>query len=140
MNAIADRLAAQYPQTNAGIGLCPSGMLQARPDKVNYLRGLNGEFRALAPVITADEPAEKLKVNSPLIDIMERGLDGERYVFAVRNRDGAGPLTVSFRFPKGVACSRVKVRFEDRTIRPAAEGFDDRFDSPQTVHVYELKP
>ena len=46
----------------AGIGLCPSGMMQSRPDKVNYLRGLNGEFRGLAPILVADEPAEKCSV------------------------------------------------------------------------------
>jgi hypothetical protein len=122
----------------AGIGLCPSGMLQARPDKVNYLRGLNGEFRGLAPVITAEEPAEKLVVDSPLIDSMERLLGDQRYVFAVRNQDHAGPLTVKFRLPKNASCSRVRVLFEGRAIRPTAEGFEDRFAAPQTVHVYEL--
>jgi hypothetical protein len=34
----------------------------------------------------------------------------------------------------------VKVRFEARTIQPAADGFDDAFTAPHTVHVYELAP
>jgi hypothetical protein len=60
-------------------------------------------------------------------------------VFAVRGKDPPGPLTVRFRFPRIGAYSRVKVRFEDRTIPPTAEGFEDQFAAPQTVHVYELE-
>ena len=124
----------------AGIGLCPSGMLQARPDKVNYLRGLNGEFRGLAPVITADPPGQKLAVSSPLIDTMER-MDGRaRYVFAVRNWDSAGSLTVKFQFPGRATYSTIKVWFEGRLIRPTLSGFEDQFRQPQEVHVYELQP
>ena len=135
----------------AGIGLCPSGMMQSRPDKVNYLRGLNGEFRGLAPILTADEPPQKctLRVTArqgarppdalKLIDTMERLCEGKRYVFAVRNRDDAGPLRVRFDFPKGERYSGVRVRFEGRTIQPSGGGFEDDFAEPQTVHVYELE-
>jgi len=121
-----------------GVGLCPSGMMQSRPDKVNYLRGLNGEFRGLAPVLVADEPKEGLTVSSNLIDTMERVRDGTRFLFAVRNKDDAGPLTARFDFPNGVRYSKVKVRFEGRTLKPTAGGFEDEFPQPQTVHVYEL--
>jgi len=124
----------------SGIGLCPSGMMQSRPDKVNYLRGLNAEFRGLAPVITADEPKENLSVGSKLIDTMERIREGKRYVFAVRSRDDAGPLRVRFGFPRGARYSKVKVRFEGRMITPTAKGFEDKFAQPQSVHVYELAP
>jgi hypothetical protein len=114
-------------------------MLQARPDRVSDLRGLNGEFRGLAPVITAAAPPDSLAVSSSRVDTMERLLDGKRYVFAVRGKDSPGPLTVRFRFPQSGAYSRVKVRFEDRTIQPTTDGFEDHFDAPQSVHVYELE-
>ena len=29
--------------------------------------------------------------------------------------------------------------FEDRVIQPTADGFEDRFDAPQSVHVYEIE-
>jgi hypothetical protein len=69
-----------------GIGLCPSGMLESRPDKVNALRGLNAEFRALAPAIMGDEPAAKCTVDSDRIDMMERVAEGRRYLIAARNK------------------------------------------------------
>ena len=123
-----------------GIGLCPSGMMQSRPDKVNYLRGLNGEFRGLAPVLAADEPQEKLAVSSPQVETMERLHAGKRYLLALRGRDEAGPLKARFRFPKGFHCSTVKVRFEARTIKPTGDGFEDEFATSRAVHVYELAP
>ncbi|MBM4032311.1 MAG: hypothetical protein FJ291_11045 [Planctomycetes bacterium] len=122
-----------------GIGLCPSGMMQSRPDKVNYLRGLNGEFRGLAPILAADEPKEKLSV-APPVETLERVFEGKRYVIALRTDGASAPLKARFGFPKGFRCSSVKVRFEARTIQPAAEGFDDDFRTPRTVHVYELTP
>ncbi|MBI2192250.1 MAG: hypothetical protein HYU36_09720 [Planctomycetes bacterium] len=123
----------------SGIGLCPSGMLQSHPDKVNDLRSLNGEFRGLSPVITAAEPVERMVVHSPFVDILERELEGRRYVFAVRGSDDAGPLKARFQFPQGRRWSRVKVRFEARSLEPSPEGFEDDFHQVQTVHVYELE-
>jgi hypothetical protein len=123
----------------SGIGLCPSGMLQARPDKVNFLRGLNGEFRGLARVIMADEPEQQLTVTSASIDIMERMLEGARYVFAVRCPDNGGSVKVRFLFPRNVRYAGVKVMFEDRTLQPTADGFEDEFAHPKAVHVYRLE-
>jgi hypothetical protein len=124
----------------AGVGLCPSGMMQSRPDKVNFLRGLNGEFRGLAPILAAEEPRQKLAVGSGLVETTERLLGGRRTVIAVRGRDDAGPIHVRFALPPGTGCSRVKVRFEGRTIQPTQKGFEDEFRRPHTVHVYELEP
>ena len=121
-----------------GIGLCPSGMMQSRPDKVNYLRGLNGEFRGLAPLITAPEPAAKLSVSSPAVETMERVYDGKRYVIAVSDA-GVGEGGVSFRFPADEKYATVKVLFEGRVVKPADTGFVDHFAKPRTVHVYELR-
>ena len=123
-----------------GIGLCPSGMMQSRPDKVNYLRGLNGEFRGLAAVLAADEPKDRLSVSSKRVETMERMLAGRRYVIAVRGRDEAGPLTVRFAFPAGCRAGTVKVRFEGRSLPVSEKGFEDTFAHEQAVHVYELKP
>lgn len=121
----------------SGIGLCPSGMMQSRPDKVNYLRGLNGEFRGLTPVIVAPEPPEKCTVSSPEVDTMERLLDGKRYIFALTQTPYQRLSGVKFKFPEAAAYSRVRVMFEGRTIPATAEGFSDDFG--QSVHVYELE-
>jgi hypothetical protein len=124
----------------SGVGLCPSGMMQSRPDKVNYLRGLNAEFRGLAPVFAANEPATKLAVSTTEVVTMERLLDGQRTVIAVRNSGLAGPRKVRFGLPAGLSASTVRVRFEARSIRPEAGGFEDDFAQPQEVHVYQLEP
>jgi hypothetical protein len=120
-----------------GIGLCPSGMMQSRPDKVNYLRGLNGEFRGLAKVLTAVEPKERVVPSSQAVETLERESDGKRYVIAVSN-SGAGQDPAGFAFPKDESWPKVRVLFEARTIASGADGFKDDFSQPQTVHVYEL--
>jgi len=70
---------------------------------------------------------------------MERLHEGKRYLFAVRNKDPLGSLEVRFDFPKGERYSKVKVRFEGRTIEPAKAGFEDAFDRPQAARVYEIE-
>jgi len=120
-----------------GVGLCPSGMMQSRPDKVNYLRGLNGEFRGLAPIITAPEPQVKLTVSSTAVETMERIHVGKRYVIAVSDR-GTGQETVSFSFPADDRYASARALFENRVIKLTEEGFTDDFLRPRTVHVYEL--
>lgn len=122
-----------------GIGLCPSGMLESRPDSVNYLRGLNAEFRALSPAIMGDEPAQKCSADSERIDLMERTTDGKRFLIALRNKDNAGPITARFTLPAGISCKNVKVLFEGRDIHPSGGGFSDEFATPYSVHVYELE-
>lgn len=120
-----------------GIGLCPSGMMQSRPDKENYLRGLNGEFRGLGPILTSDEPVKHTSVSSNTVEIMERVHQGKRFLFAVGDQ-GAGAQPVRFTFPEGVTFHHVRVLFEARSIQPAEGGFEDDFGQAQTVHVYEL--
>ena len=56
----------------AGVGLCPSGMLESRPEKVNFLRGLNAEFRRLGPVIADRSPAEPVACDSQAIETLQR--------------------------------------------------------------------
>lgn len=121
----------------AGVGLCPSGMLQARPDRENFLRGLNGEFRGLAEVITGEEPRDRTRSGSPLVQLLERTRGGKRYLLAVRNRDTSGPVKVRFEVPGAYRVARV--RFEGRQVPVAGSAFEDEFRAPMTVHVYELE-
>jgi hypothetical protein len=121
----------------AGVGLCPSGMLQARPERENFLRGLNGEFRGLADIITAAEPKQPTKLSTPLVEVMERTLGSKRFLIAVRNRDTLGALKVKFELPS--AYKQVKVRFEGRTVPVSGSAFEDEFSRPMAVHVYELE-
>lgn len=120
----------------AGVGLCPSGMLQARPERENFLRGLNGEFRGLADVITSAEPKQATKVSTPLVEVMERTVGSKRFIIAVRNRDTLGAIKVKFELP--TSYKQAKVRFEGRTV-PVSSVFEDEFSRPMAVHVYELE-
>lgn len=122
----------------AGVGLCPSGMLEAKPDRVNFLRGLNAEFRGLADVITAPEPTTRITTDQPVIQTLERLHQGRRYLVAVRNRDTAGSLRVRFTLPSGAAARQARVRFEGRSLPVSSGAFEDRFPVPMTVRVYEL--
>jgi hypothetical protein len=124
----------------AGIGLCPSGMMESRPEKVNYLRGLNAEFRRLGPVITDREPTKPVGCESPLVETLQREHEGKLYVIAVRSSEGDGAEKAAFPFPAGTSYSSVNVLFEGRKILPTSKGFGDDFSVPRTVHVYELVP
>ena len=62
-------------------------MLESRPDSINYLRGLNAEFRALAPAIMGEEPGAKCSVDSDSVDLMERISDGKRYLIVARRKE-----------------------------------------------------
>jgi hypothetical protein len=125
----------------AGVGLCPSGMLEARPERVNYLRGLNAEFRSLGPILTAPEPKEPIRVGSPTVETLERVHSGRRYLIAARRNDGGPAARVRFTFPAGARYQRVRALFEaDRAVPVSAGGFEDEFPTTVTVRVYELTP
>lgn len=122
----------------AGVGLCPSGMLESRPEKVNFLRGLNAELRSLAPVITDRPPSEPVTCDTEQVETLQRPHEGKLYVLAARGTQGAGPLKVAFRPPAGKRDSIVRVLFEGRTIQPTAAGYEDQFATPRAVHAYEV--
>ncbi len=112
----------------AGVGLCPSGMLQARPDMVSFLRGLNGEFRGLGPILAGGEPVEVAW--PPGFVGLARRHQGTLYLVAARDGTGQGPLTLELPFAEPV-----RVRFENRQLA----SLKDVFSHPHEVHVYELK-
>ena len=121
-----------------GVGLCPSGMLESRPDKVNFLRGLNAEFRALAPAFMGAEPAAKCSADTDRVELFERVAEGKRILIATRKKDDAKAVRVRFTLPSGPTGAGVQVRFEGRTLAISGGGFSDEFATPYTVHVYEL--
>ncbi|MCE7874461.1 hypothetical protein DYH09_29390 [bacterium CPR1] len=112
----------------AGVGLCPSGMLQARPDMVSFLRGLNGEFRGLGPILAGGEPVEVAW--PPGFVGLARRHQGTLTLVAARDGTGQGPVTLELPFPQPV-----RVRFEGRQLT----SLKDVFAHPHEVHVYELK-
>jgi len=124
----------------AGIGLCPSGMLQSRPDKVNYLRGLNGEFRGLAPIILSAEPGDQAQIDSERILSMEKLYEGKRYILTVRDGIEGPRIHARFSVPRTFPCRSVRVLFEGRAIQPTDGAFEDCFADRHDVHVYELSP
>ncbi len=115
----------------AGVGLCPSEMLKASPAHINYLRGLNGEFRGLEEVLLGPSAAS-VKTEGQ-VQCFERKVGGRRYLFAMSAPDAQKfPLQVTFRGVNG----KVKVRGEGRTLE-ARGAFQDVFAGPYSVHVYE---
>ncbi|MGD0088620.1 MAG: hypothetical protein ABSE73_01750 [Planctomycetota bacterium] len=68
----------------AGLGLIPSRMMEGRPECNNYLRGMNAECRALAPVFAAPPPKLLTQASVPNLFTWERELEGKRYLFVVR--------------------------------------------------------
>ncbi len=123
----------------AGVGLCPSGMLQARPDRVNFLRGLNGEFRGLTPFLLGTPPAGRITADAPGAELLEREAGGKRVLIATRAPGAAGALTVRFTAPSGVRFQQARVRFEGRSLPITGGAFQDSFPGPYTVRVYELE-
>lgn len=121
----------------AGVGLCPSGMLTARPDKVNFLRGLNGEFRGLAPFILASEPSLKTSCDSQAIELFEREREGRRLLVALPARGARAPGEVTFTLPGGY--SKLGDRAEQRKLSLEGRRFRDSFPTSFTVRVYEVE-
>ena len=116
----------------SGVGLCPSEMLKASPAHLNYLRGLNGEFRGLESVLLG--PPEKSVVAEGEVQFFERKTEGKRYLFAMSGPDARKfPFTAVFRGVVGA----VKVRGEGRSLQASEGRLKDVFDGPYTVHVYE---
>jgi len=93
-------------------------MLESRPEKVNFLRGLNAELRSLAPVITDRPPSEPVTCDTEQVETLQRPHEGKLYVLAARGTQGAGPLKVAFRPPAGKRDSIVRVLFEAAQSNP----------------------
>ncbi len=68
----------------AGLGLIPSRMMEGRPECNNYLRGMNAECRALAPVFAAPAVKKPTQTDAPGLFTWEKELNGKRYLFVVR--------------------------------------------------------
>lgn len=117
----------------AGVGLCPSGMLQARPDMVSFLRGLDGEFRGLGPVLAGGTGPSL--VAPPGFDCLAREGQGHLYLLVARDGAGSGPARGNFRLPAG---SSATVLFEARRVKLSEGVLQDDFATPHTVHVYRL--
>ncbi len=121
----------------AGVGLCPSGMLQARPDMVSFLRGLNGEFRGLGPILAGGEPSDEPLTWPPGFVGLSRLHQGALYLVVARDGAREGPLRLSLQVAPHWQSARV--RFEARSV-PVRQGtLIDDFAHPHEVHVYELK-
>lgn len=116
----------------SGVGLCPSEMLKASPAHLNYLRGLNGEFRGLESVLLA-EPQKSVQVQG-LVQIFERKVGQRNYLFAMTAPGVTDfPMTAVFQGVRG----KVKVRGEGRSLEASGDRLRDVFAGPYSVHVYE---
>jgi hypothetical protein len=124
----------------AGVGLCPSGMLQARPDYVNFLRGLNAEFRGLAPLLLANAPTARTTTTNGSVELFERELDGKRTLIVTRkNPTETTTLELRFAVPGPTPLRRVTERFSGRVLDHTGSGFHDRWSEPALVRVYILE-
>ncbi len=113
----------------SGVGLCPSEMLKASPAHINYLRGLNAEFRGLESVLLG-VPDKSVSAEGEVQVFGRKG-----YVFAMSSPACKKfPITAVFRGISG----KVKVRGEGRTLEAVGGRFQDAFSGPYTVHVYQF--
>ncbi|MCY3023548.1 MAG: hypothetical protein NTW87_31595, partial [Planctomycetota bacterium] len=89
----------------AGLGLIPSRMMTGLPECNNYLRGMNAECRALAPVFCARECKAPTQASIPALFTWEKELDGKRYLFVVRGepflRQGLWQWSAERKTPSG---------------------------------------
>ena len=123
-----------------GIGICPSGMLVARPETVTFLRGLYGEAEGLRPLMAGSEPAAAVQCDAPHVTLWERTCDGgARYVVAIRDGEpSAGPVEAAFFAPTPISVATAAVLFEGRTLPVGGGKWHDHFDEPYALHVYRL--
>ncbi len=125
-------------QGTNGIGICPSGMLQPRPETISFLRGLYAEVAALQGMLAGTVPSATTKASSAGINLWEKQDGKARYLVAMR---GDSPLAekdrqVTFTLP--VNAAKVEVLFEGRRLPVHERQFTDRLDETFTVRVYRL--
>jgi hypothetical protein len=121
-----------------GIGICPSGMLAPKPETVSFLRGLYGEVAGLAPMLAGTAPKTAVRCDAEGIAVWERENGGDRYVVAMRGGEATGPAPITASFAIPTPARHAGVRFEGRTIEVVGRKFQDRFEGPYAVHVYQI--
>ncbi len=118
------------------IGICPSGMLSARPESVSLLRSLYAESAALRAALSAPTPKVATACDNGAVRVWERETAAGRYVIAMRESDGeSDSVTAKFTLP--VDSDKVEVLFEPRKVTAADRSFTDVF-GKYAVHVYRV--
>ncbi|GEM_PF-6569334 len=100
------------------------------------------EVNTLTPVLVGPEsrpgpPVSVQPVAAPRCNIhcLTRNLDGRVYLLSVNAENE--PATARFVLPEGTSVGSAAVMFEDRTLTPTGNTFQDEFDGYGT-HVYDL--
>lgn len=117
-----------------GIGICPSGMLAAKPELVSLLRGLHAEVEALRPFIAGGAPVPASSSN-PAVSVWAKRSGNEILVIAARIAAG-GPSSGTITVP--AAEGAADVLFEGRRLPVRGIKITDDWATPHTVHVYRM--
>ncbi|MGC8669452.1 MAG: hypothetical protein ACP5VE_15200 [Chthonomonadales bacterium] len=118
-----------------GIGICPSGMLAAKPELVSLLRGLHAEVEAIRPFLAGALPLHASSGN-PAVSVWAKRTGNEILVVAART-SSAGPLAGTITVPS--AEGTADVLFEGRNLPVRGGKITDEWKGPYAVHVYRLK-
>jgi len=106
------------------------------PEMLAEVTKLNGQIKALAPVINSPEVVGVVAVTSTNkdvpIDIMVKRKATDTYVFAISMRNG---ITKASFVVKGA--KSVEVVGENRTLKAVDDRFEDGF-SAYAVHIYRV--
>ena len=121
-----------------GIGICPSGMLAAKPEIISFLRGLHGEIEGLEPLFTGKTPTDMTKTESPAVTVWERQAGKTRYVVAMVGERLPIEANRQVAFTLPVQAEKGDVMFEARTVAVKGGRFTDVFETPYAVHVYRF--
>ncbi len=119
------------------LGICPSGMLCARPESVSLLRELYAQTAAMQEMLALPAPKVATTCDNQVISIWERQTAAGRDIVAMRNPgDETEPIKVGFTLP--AAARGIKLLFEPRKVTVSQQTFTDVFDRPYAVHVYRV--
>jgi hypothetical protein len=121
-----------------GIGICPSGMLQARPETVSFLRGLYAETAAQQGMLAGTVPPATAKASSTGITLWEKQDGKARYLIAMLSESPLAEKERQVSFTVPVKSLTAEVLFEGRRLPVRGGMFTDQFDVPFTVRVYRL--
>ncbi len=118
-----------------GIGICPSGMLVARPELVSLLRGLHAEVEAIKPFLCGATPV-RVASSNPSVSVWARRAGNAILLIAARTAAGASPAgTITLPAANGTA----EVLFEGRTVPIRAGHITDNWQGSYSTHVYRVR-
>lgn len=121
-----------------GIGICPSGMLQYRPETISFLRGLYAEVQALQGMLAGKAPSMAAESSTTAITFWEKQDGKIRYLVAMTGSKAPAPNNREATFTLPIKTAKVDVLFEGRSVPVVNKQFTEAFADPYMVRVYRF--